>query len=345
MTWTKRQFSKNQVDDAGDALISPTSSAGDIDDALLVINNWRASHSFPLNTFKMGLLGKCVKVDSKSIVAQRIRRLSSIRSKLQRFSGMKLSRMQDIAGARAIVQGVPSVYKLAQLYKKKRGIKHQLIREDDYIANPKSSGYRGVHLVYRYFSDRQETYNGLSVEVQLRSRLQHAWATAVETVGIFVQHSLKSSQGPDEWLRFFALMSTAFANWEGHPTVPDTPQKKSTLRSELRHWAKELDVENRLRGYGTALQVTADLGKGSRPARYFVVELNLDLRQLKVRGYKKDQLEQANDDYAQTERRITLTDNDAVLVSVDSLLALRKAYPNYYLDTHYFIGLLKQATK
>jgi ppGpp synthetase/RelA/SpoT-type nucleotidyltranferase len=39
-------------------------------------------------------------------------------------------------------------------------------REDDYIRQPKISGYRGVHLVYRYLRDRQETYNGLSVEVQ-----------------------------------------------------------------------------------------------------------------------------------------------------------------------------------
>ena len=43
------------------------------------------------------------------------------------------------------------------------------------------SGYRGVHLIYRYNSDRKTEYNTLLIEMQLRSQLQHAWATAVET--------------------------------------------------------------------------------------------------------------------------------------------------------------------
>ncbi len=45
----------------------------------------------------------------------------------------------------------------------------------------------------------------LLIELQLRTRLQHEWATAVETMGTFLQSSLKSSQGPEEWLDFFSL--------------------------------------------------------------------------------------------------------------------------------------------
>lgn len=78
-------------------------------------------------------------------------------------------------------------------------VKHELEAVDDYIADPRSSGYRGTHLIYRYFSDRVETYNGLRVEVQLRSHLQHAWATAVETVGTFLKQALKASQGHEQW--------------------------------------------------------------------------------------------------------------------------------------------------
>ena len=51
---------------------------------------------------------------------------------------------------------------------------------DDYITTPKDSGYRGVHLIYRYYSDKNETFNGLKIEVQIRTALQHAWATAVD---------------------------------------------------------------------------------------------------------------------------------------------------------------------
>ena len=83
---------------------------------------------------------------------------------------------------------------------------------DDYISAPKASGYRGVHLMYRYKSDKKKTiYNDLKIEMQIRSRYQHAWATAVETVGIFVGQALKTSMGDDRWLRFFALMGSAIA--------------------------------------------------------------------------------------------------------------------------------------
>ncbi len=52
------------------------------------------------------------------------------------------------------------------------------------------------------------------IEVQLRTRLQHNWATAVETVGIFTGEALKSSQGNEDWQDFFRLVSTWFAHKE-----------------------------------------------------------------------------------------------------------------------------------
>ncbi|WP_457767666.1 RelA/SpoT domain-containing protein [Cyanobium sp. ULC082] len=72
-------------------------------------------------------------------------------------------------------------------------LKHKLLRVDNYQAEPKPSGYRGIHLIYRYRSNKSETYNGLLLEVQIRSPLQHAWATAVETVGTFLKQSLKGT--------------------------------------------------------------------------------------------------------------------------------------------------------
>src|ERR1019366_9744121 len=98
-----------------------------------------------------------------------------------------------------------------------------MLSEDDYVDHPKASGYRSYHLIYRYFSDKKATHNGLKIEVQIRSQLQHAWATAVETVGTFIQQALKSSQGEEDWLRFFALMGSAIAYREHGELVPDTP--------------------------------------------------------------------------------------------------------------------------
>jgi hypothetical protein len=72
-------------------------------------------------------------------------------------------------------------------------------------------------------------YNGLKVEIQIRTTLQHVWATAVETVGTFIQQALKSSQGEAEWLRFFALMATHMALREGRQPVPGTPQNSNEI--------------------------------------------------------------------------------------------------------------------
>lgn len=96
--------------------------------------------------------------------------------------------------------------------------------------------------IYRYYSDVNKAYNGLKIEMQLRTKLQHAWATAVETVGTFIRQALKSSQGEEEWLRFFAFMGTVIALREKQSLVPGTPQDRSKLVSELRKYASQLEV-------------------------------------------------------------------------------------------------------
>jgi hypothetical protein len=135
-------------------------------------------------------------------------------------------------------------------------------------------------------------------------------------------------------------MGTAIAMKERTTLVPGTCTKKSELRRELREYAKRLDVENRLSAFGTALQITSRPGRSK--ARYFVVDLDFTEKKLFIRGYNSAEFVKASDDYAQTERKITGMSRDAVLVSVQSLSSLRRAYPNYYLDTHSFIKLVNE---
>ncbi len=310
--------------------------------ALSTISNWRSSHNFPLNTFQNGLRNRSRAVNADSIVAQRIKRLSSIAAKLRRFPTMRLSMMQDIGGCRAIVRNVAQVRKIVANYKKSE-IKHKLFQMDDYIKSPKESGYRGVHLIFKYFSDKKATYNGLKIEVQIRSTLQHAWATAVETVGTFIGQALKSSQGEKDWLRFFELMGTAIALREKTTPVPNTPISRDDLRKELRGYIDSLDVERHLRTFGEALQT---LEQFESDAHYYLLELDTAGKQTTIKGYKQNELEKASADYLAVEKAIKesgTVGKDAVLVSVDSIVSLRRAYPNYFLDTHVFIDAVNQA--
>jgi Region found in RelA / SpoT proteins len=353
MSWTVPKYSKKRVNKAAQFILSPSGleyeslewqiwAAGYVE-SLDIINNWRSSHNFPLNTFHVGLRRRAKAIDSGSITAQRIKRMTSIEAKLARYPTMTLSQMQDIGGCRAIVATAAQVDQLCVNYAES-DIKHALHQKDNYIATPKDSGYRGVHLVYRYFSDRKTDYNTLKIEIQLRSQYQHAWATAVETVGAFVQQALKSSLGEQEWLRFFALMGSAIAARENTPLVPNTPENYADLVKEMRERATALDVANRMAAFGTALQVFE--GPRSKDNHYYLIEVNHSSKTVNVTGFKQSESETATNKYLETEKKLKNSPNaDAVLVSVDSMDALRRAYPNYFLDTGVFVKLMNEALK
>jgi hypothetical protein len=55
----------------------------------------------------------------------------------------------------------------------------------------------------------------------------------------------------------------------------------------------------------------------------------------------KNDLNRASEEYLKIEREIAGNNFDVVLVSAESLEALRRAYPNYYLDTTIFLDLVK----
>lgn len=82
--------------------------------------------------------------------------------------------MQDIGGLRAVVSSLKQVHLLRDSYNKSlsgRMFKHDLVGDYDYIINPKTSGYRSVHLVFRYRNDTVTDYNGMRVELQSQNAL------------------------------------------------------------------------------------------------------------------------------------------------------------------------------
>jgi hypothetical protein len=352
MAWIVPQYSRQRVNEAGNALVEDTLWLCERDIELSIINNWRSSHSYPLHVIKMNLLQRARKVDPNAIIAQRQKRLSSIKAKLLSRTDMKLSQMQDLGGCRAVMIDMNHVTKLVNIYREassRNPKRHLLAKEKDYIASPKTDGYRSFHFVYKYKTETEKykVFNDQKIEIQIRSRLQHAWATAVETISTFTGQALKSSIGHDigheDWLRFFALMSSAIASREKCAPVPGTPEDKQELKRELRELSSSLKVQEVLQGWGTAVQ---HVMANSTNAHAFLLVLNPNKNILNVTPYLKNQLNQANDEYLIAERR-TETDpsTQAVLVSVDSIATLKSAFPNYYLDTTAFVKALIEATK
>jgi ppGpp synthetase/RelA/SpoT-type nucleotidyltranferase len=362
MAWAKPQYSRTKIDLAGEMLLlgvqaglefaSFMEAVENREDAIEVINNWRAVHSYPLQTIKMTLKRRAKHIDRNAVIAQRLKRLASIKLKLkvslESGNHPKLSQMQDIGGCRAVMENVSQVRRLQQAFQEAseknphRG--PQFSKIYDYIATPKASGYRSVHLVYRFRSSSpmHRCYNGQRIEIQLRSRRQHSWATAVETYSTFSGEALKSNIGSDDWKRFFALVSSAIAIEEKSPCVPDTPHTLKGLRPELKNLYVRLNVYNVLSGYTAATKYTKESpDEVMKNADAYLLTLDPEQFSISVTPYKREQLTVANVRYAQLEKEQPKL--QVVLVSADSLAGLRIAYPNYFLDTTEFIKIVQRA--
>ena len=201
-------------------------------------------------------------------------------------------------------------------------------------------GKLGYSHKYRSGSPPHQVWNGHRIEIQLRSALQHIWATAVETVDTFTGQALKFiGTGERGWDRFFALTSSAFALEEGRPLVPGTPTTMDEIRQELRLLAESLAVHHTLVGLSVAVREgTTGHEKG---AEYFLVFLDPVQRELEIEGFREADLWKAQRAYLARETEITGKPGfPACLVSADSVKALKRAYPNYYLDTNAFRGAL-----
>lgn len=335
MTWPTPQFSKGQINKAGSFLAADSVSDADLAWAEGVLGNWRSCHGYPINTFQATLRTKLKSIDGKAIVAQRLKRTPSIVTKLKRFEGMQLARMQDIGGLRAVVSNLSSVRALVKAYESSR-FEHEIVRRNDYIAEPKGDGYRSVHIVYRYKNPGAPAYDGLHVELQIRTRLQHAWATAVETMGTFLGQALKSQQGEQKWLKFFSVAGAAFAHLEKSPLVPGYESlNQADTFARVAEADAELHVLEKLRGFSVAVDaITTE----RRPGSYHLVILDSQRKQVQIRAFARSALEEATRAYTSAEERARNGESiEVVLVSAGPIESLRRAYPNYFLDTNEFI--------
>src|SRR4030042_2063159 len=282
MTWKKPKYNKNDLNRAGQILKDENSLDEDVAKATEILNNWRAIHSYPLHIFQMTLKNISQRCNRSSLVAQRLKRATSIINKLRRkYEGrkptMNLSQMQDIAGCRAIVRDVETAKKIYNDYYLKGNLKHKREGKKDYITFPKKDGYRSLHIIYEYKSDKgKKDYNGLRIEVQIRSRLQHLWATAVETVDFFTRQAIKFNEGIPDWAEFFRLVSSAFAINEECPIVQGTTSDKKELYSQIKKKEKELEVIHRMGGWTHAMKFFNEevRNKMKGKAKFFLLELD-----------------------------------------------------------------------
>lgn len=304
-------------------------------DAFTVANSFRDSHVYPMRGIKLSVMHRMRQLGVSGLTAARPKRMTSIRRKLTEGTN-KLDQIQDLGGCRVIAddnEGVQAI--LASIL---GDFRHTIRKQFPYISEPKADGYRSHHIVFDYVgSGPSEIFNGRRIELQIRTRLQHSWATAVETMGLFRDEDLKHGLGDPAWQRLFALVSAEFSYVEScavHASMPD----RSSRVAEIKHLNAKLRASESLDKVRVATNYVRNYVRSE--GKYILIRYNKDH---KVHVETFSSVMNGAHSLRVIEEQIVLGENDAkvVLVEVDKIERLADAYPNYFGDVSLFVQNLR----
>lgn len=328
------EFSMKDVRRSGELIAANISwtdeSAPQILEAFRIANSWRDAHAYPMRSVRSQIIAYMRSQGVEGITGARLKRMQAIRRKLRRLPG-SLNQLQDLGGCRAILPRMSEVRLLVGALRERS--RHHLRAEDDYIQNPKPDGYRSHHLMFSFRGrGHAKIYDNRRIEVQVRTRLQHAWATAVEAVGLFRREDLKGNQGSPDWLELFRLMSAEFAVAEGCPEPPNAPLRDDRIR-RIKQLDEKLEAARTLENLSYAVRASELSMAPDITADYYLIVYNNSTNLVDVSPYYGPK--SAAIAYDNAEAMDNRSGNDTeniVLVESDRLESLKEAYPNYFGD-------------
>lgn len=330
MTTDKKPLwgSKGAVNRAGTALREKTLTPAQTQ----TLEFWRIDHRGVIHSFEALLRARA---KGKSVeVAQRLKRRHTIFDKLHRFPKMNLARMDDVAGCRLIF---PSISDLHEFRNNMRSAKFSHILKNteekyDYITNPTDRGYRGIHDVYEFRArgNRGDKRNGLLIEIQYRTQLQHAWSTAVEVVTQLTENEPKFDRGDPRHIRFFCLASEMLArvHEQKKSCLPNLSERD--LLEELEKLEEEIGVMRML--VSLHMHKFAD---DHAPSQNVILHIP---QKGDLKFYPFDIELDASNELLKLEREHP--DDDIVLVGAKSVAEVTSAFRNYFKDVTAFIEVM-----
>lgn len=299
---------------------------------------FREIHIKPMNNFRILLGEKCKKIGiNKALISQRLKRLPSIVRKLQNNKDMKLSTMQDVWWVRVVVDNIEDVKNLEKEMKrieKSRSFKSELKYENNHIKTTKESWYRSLHLIYHYNKNIQE-WERCRIEIQIRTKIQHAWATAVEVMGIFLGQALKQSQWDNTILELFKDISLLFEKSEKKENLDDDFIRK------LNKKVKDMRLTEILIPFNISLDNSKKYLEHKEFA-FLLIILDIENKEISTEWFSKKRKEEANLRYSELEKELEWQNKEIVLISVSEIKKLRELYPNYFWDTNTFVSILEE---
>lgn len=349
-------FSGKAITRAGESLLVSDLAEKDparFEEAMSALSYWRSSHEKPLEK-AYSLLGRiALRVDRTAVLAKRLKRTPSIIAKLKRFEEMKLRNMQDIGGCRVIL---PTQKKVLKVVRELKNLKDFRVKQ--YIENPKEDGYRGIHLIGDFAAGSE---GKRSIEIQLRTQIQHAWATAVEIIDLFTGQAIKSNRGQERWKEFFKSASVQFALIEqlGPSKMKDRNLLADSILAKLRaklsprnqeiqsscenvyQLSKKLNVLDNFRAFASTLKIADDALSEEPHDGYVLLTIDVKRKRLSMAVFEKADFSIAAAKYLEQEKQAPAGGGKVVvLVSTEAVGGIKAAYPNYFGDSTRFIALL-----
>lgn len=217
------KLTKSQIDRLGERLKRGDASEADLRELDAFRRSFAPAHDEVVRIIQVEL--------GMEPTSRRAKSTLSIVDKLRRES-LRLSQMQDIAGCRVVVAGARAQEQVVQQLTSR--LHHHTVFDRRHRP---SHGYRAVHVVV--------VEMGRSVEIQVRTQLQHGWAEFSEKCADYCGHSLKYGLGPETIRLALSGISELVAGLEerelqlggnSQPTAlkydPEVEEAISALRTE-----------------------------------------------------------------------------------------------------------------
>ena len=334
-------YSRHKLDKAGEALMGTDPFKRE--EVITIIQKWRDSHLFVMQELNQQLISLFEDEKIKyAFSSMRIKRMTSIEAKLRNNieRHMKLGGLQDIGGIRYVFSSIKELDRVKQVLDGFTPIGFEKRGTDDYIEKPKESGYRSIHYIYKYHSENKE-YDGLSVELQVRTQLQHSWAMAVETASLISKTTLKADvDNEQEWRGFFKLVSALFSRKEEKPIHPFYSKMDLRELCTVFNDYKKKKLIDQLK----ALRVTVNNDFDEDEKGYCVLTIDFVKHIVHGKIYKYTDNKVASDTFSKIESTIN-EDEAALMVAIDKIREIKEAYPSYFLDTKAFLEYLDDFDK
>lgn len=324
------KYSKTKIDKAGRELSK--NKFENLDKYVIadeIFNHYRKEHLLPITEVTLKLQEWLTKFSEDYYIAQRLKRRPQILRKLNRFS-VRLTQLQDIGGCRIIVENNDVVNNLLDFIETKliRSKYFKINKKTDYREKGRDdSGYRAVHLIVER--------NGFSLEVQLRSRIQHYWAESIERTSVIYGYRLKEQEGDKIVLNYFKLISNVFYEIEmGRKPAFKITNELNNFRNEAEKIIKSRDVKNVLESKVNDKYLKAMIAKESKQRGKFhnwMLIFNWNTGNFENWSLIERDIEKANNIYIDNEKRFPAQNGyEVVMIGSSDASTIQHTHSHYF---------------